>query len=148
MVRLINEERRANGLSELPVHEALMNATQDCAAHQIRDHSLYEWEVLRDYGWPYGGGFNLTCFTATGSQVRRPDSSFQLGTLSWTLRNHDAGRCHLPWHGCLPGRRHGVLLHGGGRSKRDRPRIIQSRASKVLQLLLGDFFLGRKARKF
>ncbi len=85
MVRLINEERRANGLSELPVHEALMNATQDCAAHLIRDHSLYEWEVLRGYGWPYGGGFNLTCFTATGSQyaartavfnwVHSPDTS-------------------------------------------------------------------------
>lgn len=68
MVRLINEERRANGLSELPMHEALMNAAQDCAAHQIRDHSLYEWEILRGYGWPYGGGFNLTCFTATGGQ--------------------------------------------------------------------------------
>ena len=34
----------------------------------MRDHSLYEWEVLRDYGWPYGGGFNLTCFTATGDK--------------------------------------------------------------------------------
>ena len=56
------------GLSELPVYEALMNAAQDCAAHQVRDHSPYEWEILRDYGWPYGGGFNLTCFTATGSQ--------------------------------------------------------------------------------
>lgn len=50
MVRLINEERMANGLSELPVHEALMNAAQDCATHQMRDHSLYEQEVLRDYG--------------------------------------------------------------------------------------------------
>ena len=68
MVRMINEERRANGLSELPVHEALMNAAQDCAAHQMRDHSLYEWKVLRDYGWPYGGNFNLTCFTATGGK--------------------------------------------------------------------------------
>lgn len=45
-----------------------MNAAQDCAAHQVRDHSPYEWEILRDYGWPYGGGFNLTCFTAAGSQ--------------------------------------------------------------------------------
>lgn len=34
----------------------------------MRDHSLYEWEVLRDYGWPYGSGFNLICFTATGGQ--------------------------------------------------------------------------------
>lgn len=56
------------GLSELPVYEALMNAAQDCAAHQVRDHSPYEWEILRDYGWPYGGGFNLTRFTATGGQ--------------------------------------------------------------------------------
>lgn len=68
MVQLINEERKANGLSKLPVHEALMNAVQDCAAHQMWVHGSYEWEALRDYGWPYGGGFNLTCFTATGSQ--------------------------------------------------------------------------------
>lgn len=68
MVRMINEERQANGLSELPAHEALMDAAQDCTAHQMRDHSLYEWEVLRDYGRPHGGGFNLTCFTATGGK--------------------------------------------------------------------------------
>ena len=62
MVRLINEERRANGVAELPVNEALMKAAQDCAAHKMRKHSLYEWQVLHDYGWPYGGNFNLTCF--------------------------------------------------------------------------------------
>ena len=66
MVRLINQVRRENGVAELEVNEALMNAAQDCAAHQMRNHSLYEWQVLRDYGWPYGGGFNLTCFTASG----------------------------------------------------------------------------------
>lgn len=64
MVRLINEERRANGVAELPVNEALMNAAQDCAAHKMRRHSLYEWQALRDYGWPYGGNFNLTYFMA------------------------------------------------------------------------------------
>ena len=56
MVRLINQVRRENGVAELEVNEALMNAAQDCAAHQMRNHSLYEWQVLRDYGWPYGGG--------------------------------------------------------------------------------------------
>lgn len=66
MIRLINEVRRKNGVAELEVNEALMNAAQDCAAHQMRNHSLYEWQVLRDYGWPHGGGFNLTCFTASG----------------------------------------------------------------------------------
>lgn len=66
MIHLINQVRRENGVAELEVNEALMNAAQDCAAHQMRNHSLYEWQVLRDYGWPYGGGFNLTCFTASG----------------------------------------------------------------------------------
>ncbi len=62
MIRLINQIRRENGVAELEVNEALMNAAQDCATHQMRSHSLYEWQVLRDYGWPYGGGFNLTYF--------------------------------------------------------------------------------------
>lgn len=68
MVRLINQTRRENGVPELEVNEALMNAAQDCAAHQFRNHSLYEWQALRDYGWPYGGGFNLTWFATTGDQ--------------------------------------------------------------------------------
>lgn len=62
MVRLINQVRRENGAAELKTNEALMNAAQDCASHQLRNHSLYEWQVLRDYGWPHGGGFNLTYF--------------------------------------------------------------------------------------
>ena len=62
MVRLINQVRRENGAAELETNEALMNAAQDCASHQLRNHSLYEWQVLRDYGWPHGGGFNLTYF--------------------------------------------------------------------------------------
>ncbi|MCI8813269.1 MAG: CAP domain-containing protein [Oscillibacter sp.] len=66
MIRLINEVRRKNGVAELSVNESLMNAAQDCAAHQMRNHSPYEWQVLQDYGWSYGGGFNLTCFNATG----------------------------------------------------------------------------------
>lgn len=66
MIRLINQVRRENGVAELEVNEALMNTAQDCAVHQFRSHSMYEWQVLRDYGWPHGGGFNLTCFTAKG----------------------------------------------------------------------------------
>ena len=31
MIRLINQTRKANGVSELPVNDALMNAAQACS---------------------------------------------------------------------------------------------------------------------
>lgn len=79
MIRLINQTRRENGVAELPVNEVLMNAAQDCAAHQMRNHSAYEWQVLQDYGWTYGGGFNLTCFNATGSTYVAQTAIFNWG---------------------------------------------------------------------
>ncbi|MCI9120225.1 MAG: CAP domain-containing protein [Oscillibacter sp.] len=79
MVRLINEVRQEHGLAALPVNDALMNAAQDCAAHQMRNHSTYEWQVLRNYGWAYGGGFNLTCFNATGPTYVAQTAIFNWG---------------------------------------------------------------------
>lgn len=63
MIRLINQVRRENGVAELPVNEAVMNAMQDVSSRQFINHCPYEWEALSYYGWPYGGSNNQTCFT-------------------------------------------------------------------------------------
>lgn len=65
MIRLINQTRRENGVPELEVNEALMKATQYCAANQFREHGQHEWQAMLDYGWPHGASFNLTYFTVT-----------------------------------------------------------------------------------
>ncbi len=62
MIRLINQVRRENGVAELPVNEAIMNATQDISTHRFAGHDPYEWEALRKYGWLYGGLNNQTSF--------------------------------------------------------------------------------------
>lgn len=62
MIRLINQVRRENGVAELPVNEAIMNATQDISTHRFEGHNPYEWEALRTYGWSYGGANNMTRF--------------------------------------------------------------------------------------
>jgi len=63
MVRLINQTRRENGVGELTVNEALMNAAQDCSAQMFREHhSRYECEAAMAYGYPHGFGDNLTWF--------------------------------------------------------------------------------------
>nr|WP_325205311.1 CAP domain-containing protein [uncultured Oscillibacter sp.] len=59
MVRLINEVRRENGLTELFVSEALMNAAQDCSTQHVSDHRPYDYKILPKYGWPYGASYNL-----------------------------------------------------------------------------------------
>ncbi|WP_442950841.1 CAP domain-containing protein [Oscillibacter sp.] len=66
MVRLINEVRRENGLSELPMDESLMNAAQDVSGQCVKEHRPYDHMALIRYGWPYGGLYNLTVFTAYG----------------------------------------------------------------------------------
>ena len=38
MIRLINQTRKANGVSELPVNEALMNAAQACSNRRYTWH--------------------------------------------------------------------------------------------------------------
>lgn len=66
MVRLINEVRRENGLAELPMDESLMNAAQDVSGQGVTEHRHYDHMALIRYGWPHGGLYNLTVFTAYG----------------------------------------------------------------------------------
>ena len=64
MIRLINQVRRENGVPELAVNTALMNAAQDHSTRQYSDHHIREeCETALAYGYPYGFGSNLTAFT-------------------------------------------------------------------------------------
>ena len=66
LIRLINQTRKANGVSELPVSEALMNAAQVCSNRRYPwHHSQEECQAAADAGYPYGFGDNLTVFTGT-----------------------------------------------------------------------------------
>ena len=66
LIRLINQTRKANGVSELPVSEALMNAAQVCSNRRYTwHHSQEECQAGTDAGYPYGFGDNLTVFTGT-----------------------------------------------------------------------------------
>ena len=66
MIRLINQTRKANGVSELPVNEALMNAAQACSNRRYTwHHAPEEGQAAAEAGYPYGFGDNLTVFTGT-----------------------------------------------------------------------------------
>ena len=66
MIRLINQTRKANGVSELPINEALMNAAQVCSNRRYTwHHAPEESKAAADAGYPYGFGDNLTVFTGT-----------------------------------------------------------------------------------
>ena len=72
MIRLINQTRKANGVSELPVNEALMNAAQTCSNLRYTwHHAAEEGQAAADAGYPYGFGDNLTVFTGTDDAARR-----------------------------------------------------------------------------
>ena len=72
MIRLINQTRKANGVSELPVNEALMNAAQACSNRRYTwHHAPEESRAAVDAGYPYGFGDNLTVFTGTANAARR-----------------------------------------------------------------------------
>lgn len=68
MIRLINQVRQENGVAELPINEAVMNATQDISTKCRTSHGSHEWEILQAYGWPHGGANNLTCFSLNGNE--------------------------------------------------------------------------------
>lgn len=69
MIRLINEVRRENGVAELPVNEALMNAAQDVSSRKYTTHhTREECETAMAYGYPHGFGNNLTVFSGTAPQ--------------------------------------------------------------------------------
>lgn len=66
LIRLINQTRAANGVSELPVNEALMTAAQTCSDRRYTwHHAPEEGKAAADAGYPYGFGDNLTVFTGT-----------------------------------------------------------------------------------
>ena len=72
MIRLINQTRKANGVSELPVSEALMNAAQTCSNRRYTwHHTPEESQAAADAGYPYGFGDNLTVFTGTADAAQR-----------------------------------------------------------------------------
>ena len=72
MIRLINQTRKDNGGSELPVSEALMNAAQICSNRRYTwHHAPEESQAAADAGYPYGFGDNLTVFTGTADAAQR-----------------------------------------------------------------------------
>lgn len=72
MIRLINETRRANGVAELPINEALMDAAQSIVAQRYSWHHLpEEAKAAQDCGSPYGFGSNLTVFTNANDIAQR-----------------------------------------------------------------------------
>ncbi len=69
LIRLINQTRKANGVSELPVSEALMNAAQTCSDKRYTwHHTQEECEAVIASGYPYGFGVNLTVFTGVAAE--------------------------------------------------------------------------------
>ena len=72
MIRLINQTRKDNGVPELPISEALMNAAQACSNQRYTwHHAPEESQAAVDAGYPYGFGSNLTVFTGTVNAARR-----------------------------------------------------------------------------
>ena len=72
IIRLINQTRKANGVSELPVNESLMNAAQVCANRRYTwHHAPEESQAAVDAEYPYGFGDNLTVFTGTADVAQR-----------------------------------------------------------------------------
>ena len=72
MIWLINQTRKANGVLELPVNEALMNAAQACSNRRYTwHHAPEEGQAAAEAGYPYGFGDNLTVFTGTANAAQR-----------------------------------------------------------------------------
>ena len=72
MIRLINQPRKDNGVPELPISEALMNAAQACSNRRYTwHHAPEESQAAVDAGYPYGFGDNLTVFTGTANAAQR-----------------------------------------------------------------------------
>lgn len=68
IVRLVNEVRRENGVSELTVNDSLMAAAQERAETMYTYHHMKEdCEAVIAHGYPYGFGSNITAFTNTAT---------------------------------------------------------------------------------
>ncbi len=69
MIRLINQTRRANGASELPVNDALMSAAQTIADKRYSwHHTQEECDAAAKFGYLGGFGTNLTVFTSVATE--------------------------------------------------------------------------------
>lgn len=69
LVRLVNAVRRENGVAELTVNEALMDAAQSISDKEYTwHHTKEECEAALAYGYPYGFGVNLTVFTGVSTE--------------------------------------------------------------------------------
>lgn len=69
LIRLVNQIRRDNGVAELPVSNALMNAAQTISDKQYSwHHTQEECEAVASCGYPNGFGSNLTVFTGAARE--------------------------------------------------------------------------------
>lgn len=90
IVRLVNQVRRENGVPELTVNAALMDAAQHCASLRVTYHqNKVECEAVAASGYPHGFGSNITAFT-NGARIRdRGAGSGELAEFSRPLPDDD-----------------------------------------------------------
>ena len=68
LIDRINQVRRENGVSELSVNQALMDAAQYCSSLHVTYHqNKVECEAVAAAGYPHGFGSNITAFTSVPS---------------------------------------------------------------------------------
>ena len=68
LIGRINQVRRENGVSELSVNQALMDAAQYCSSLHVTYHqNKVECEAVAAAGYPHGFGSNITAFTSVPS---------------------------------------------------------------------------------
>ena len=68
LIERINQVRRENGVSELSVNQALMDAAQYCSYLHVTYHqNKVECEAVAAAGYPHGFGSNITAFTSVPS---------------------------------------------------------------------------------
>ena len=68
LIERINQVRRENGVSELEVNQALMDAAQYCSSRHVTYHqNKVECEAVAAAGYPHGFGSNITAFTSVPS---------------------------------------------------------------------------------
>ena len=68
LIERINQVRRENGVSELSVNQALMDAAQYCSSLHVTYHqNKVECEAVAAAGYPHGFGSNITAFTSVPS---------------------------------------------------------------------------------
>ena len=68
LIERINQVRRENGVSELSVNQALMDAAQYCSSLHVTYHqNKVECKAVAAAGYPHGFGSNITAFTSVPS---------------------------------------------------------------------------------